>query len=622
MATRQRLRNSLDIRIAIIGNAECGKTTTLNALLKENYSSAVMSKRSAAVGCIACYNVQVGGSNENEESPIAAINMVEETTVQYNGEDVKTVTYEVDTQEEMVSMRKDTQLTFILIPGALEGSTKYHSYIVDQWDTFDAVIVVLDGKAGIQDDDVKLLKLVQQKFKEREIPALVLCNKIDNPEDEKLVKHANKAQSKVRKIFGIDSESKERSNPVFIPCSALHAYIYRAGARLTVYQFEDFDRDLMEVIGKEHIGSKNWKNMTHEERFRKTHAILADPKKFQEGMDDCGFTTVMTELNHHLGGAEKQEVIIQKQIDLTLSKITPMQSEWISQTILGVHQKQIVFAGGSVESSDPSQIRLREVFWTTFEEFQKQTFQKFVDTFPGNLPLVANPLQELIYYHKMVTRAKWMEEEQVIFARMKEFGRYYLKFLIKRESETNNPSKWSVACKVSPLDWHLIMRSIGLLSYDKLSCESFGPELIHCMDVAQETNMWKFNGFIGADKHCPHCAEKLDLTKVKPHLPRCKPCTLVFSNDAKTTTCGYCGHDKMVAETSQCTNCKYKREELPNLSKWIKVKYDADGNPTPVDAEKYKKVIHLEVPQSLEDPSHFGHPLYKMSSFISSKSSA
>ena len=540
--TTSLLRNVLEIRIAILGNSECGKTTVLNALLKENYSSAVMSKRSAAKGSVACYNVFVSGVNENSGgSPIADINMIEESTVSYNGEDIKTVSYEVETQYEMVRMRKDTQLTFILVPGTIEGSTKYHSYIVENWDTFDAAIVVLDGKAGINENDLKLLKLVRGNFKKREIPTMILCNKIDDPDNEKLMKHAAKAESKVKKIFNLDDESTERSKIVFVPCSALHAYIYRAGSRLTVYQFEEFDSDMMEIIGKVHFGSKTWKAMTHEERFRKTHKILADTKLFQEGMDKCGFTLVMDELNHHLGGAEKQEQMIQKQVDQTIKNLNPTQAEWISKTCLAVHQKQVLLASGAIESSDPSQVRLRKAFWKIFEEYQAITFQKFINTFPNNVQLVANPIQELMYYHKLVVRANWTDEENIVFARAKKFVRHYLKFLIKNEQETNEPLAWNITCKVSALDWNIIMNSICLLAFEKTICESFGPEIVKCRNIAQETYNWKINGFPGSEKCCPNCAGVLDKTEQSPHFSLCKPCGIVYMTSCNPTTCGHCG---------------------------------------------------------------------------------
>lgn len=607
------LRNVLEIRIAILGNSECGKTTVLNALLKENYSSAVMSKRSAAKGSVACYNVFVSGVDENSGgSPIADINLIDESTLTYNGEDVKTVSYEVETQYEMVRMRKDTQLTFILVPGTIEGSTKYHSYIVENWDTFDAAIVVLDGKTGISDDDIKLLKLVKEKFKNREIPTMVLCNKIDDPDNEKLMKHVAKAESKVKKIFHLDDESTERSNIVFLPCSALHAYIYRAGARLTVYQFEEFDSDMMEIIGKVHFGSKNWKAMTHEERFRKTHKILADPKLFKEGMDKCGFTLVMEELNHHLGGADKQEQMIKKQIDLTLKNLNPTQTEWISKTCLAVHQKQVLLASGAIESSDPSQIRLRETFWKVYEEYQAIMFQKFINTFPNNVQLVANPIQELMYYHKLVVRANWTDEERLVFARAKEFVRHYLRFLIKHEQETNEPLAWNITCKVSALDWNIIMNSICLLAFDKTICETFGPEIVKCRNIAQETYNWKLNGFPGSEICCPKCAGTLDKTKQTPQIPRCKPCGIVYTTSNDPVTCGYCGEAGLSSETFQCAKCNYKHEKLHDLKMWIKEKFGDDNTASPLCEKEYNKVIHLRVRETFSDPEHYGHPLHKL----------
>jgi GTPase Era involved in 16S rRNA processing len=97
-----------------------------------------------------------------------------------------------------------------------------------------------DGKKGFKEDEENFLKLLKENREKHSLPLIVVCNKIDDVEDEKLSKHVKKAQSKVEKILGINT-----SIPTFIPVSAIQAYVYRAGAQLTVYQFEDFDKDMM-----------------------------------------------------------------------------------------------------------------------------------------------------------------------------------------------------------------------------------------------------------------------------------------------------------------------------------------------------------------------------------------
>lgn len=653
-------KSVFEIKIALLGNSESGKTTTLNALLRENYGGAVMSKRKAKAASASAsasegtnrpiinYNVYVSGVNENNESNTdqGEIEVVTETeTLAWKDGDeeiqtqIQTVTYSIDIEKEIIPMHSQTAFSFAVIPGVVEGSgtTKckqpYLTYVTEKWDTFDAIIVVMDGKKGISDDDVTLLKVVKENLSKREIPIILLFNKIDNAEDEKLARHVKKAQVKVEKIFSINAINSEEAsttsknasaNPSFVPCSALHAYIYRAGARLTVYQFEDFDKDLMEVIGKVHVGSKNWKKMTHEERFRKTHAILADQKQFQEVMTDCGFDKVMSVLDHFLGGAQTQERLIQQQIDLSLKKLSPFQPEWISYTVFAAYKKQIKLSersSGSAEEALSRQSRLREAFWTTFEEYQAGTFQKFVNGFPARVHVVADPLQELVYYHKLVDLAKWEGEEEVVVDKMKAFVRRYLQFLFKHEHETNGNSSWSITSNISPIDWSVIWRSILLLSYDKSFCQAFGREQIICQALAQEANNWKANGFNGAEKNCPHCFTTLDKTKKKPFYPRCKGCCVVFMPGQAMTEsfdCAYCGNCKLGGQSRQCENCKCRHEELPNMKESLKFSYSEDGILVPADADKYNKVVHLDIVESLDDPNHFGHPIYKLCNFVAS----
>ena len=520
-------------------------------------------------------------------------------------------------------------------PG-FDESPEFADYVTEKWESFDAIIAVLDGKKGMSDKETELLQMLCDVCDEyRKIPLFVLINKIDNAEDKKQAKVIKKTRAAIEKIFGVDDRDEALKSlvdgggaapgqpfPVCVPASALHAYIYRAGARMTVDQFgSDFDRDLVALVGKEHLGSKPWKKLSHEERCRQTHAILSDPAKFSEGMSDSNFDKFLTALEHYLGGAQRQEEAIQKQIEQSLNKLSAFSSEWISYTLFSAYQTQRKLLATS-DNPDPSLkegTAMRETFWRTFQAYQDGIFAKFATTFPARVSMVANPLQELIYYHKLVDFAKWEGEEEKILDQMKLYVRRYLHFLIKHQQDTHGNTKWSMHSGVSPMDWKIIWRSVLLLSYDKDFCEMFGREKTICEDMVLEAHNWAASGFKGFDKHCTHCPAKLDKTRRKPQAPRCGSCKIIFLREApkESMDCLYCGNGN-VDESFQCNNCKCRYEAFPNLKEWLNFSYGDDCEIQPADPDNYEKVVHLDIPETLSDANHFGHPVYKFLEFAAS----
>jgi GTPase Era involved in 16S rRNA processing len=82
-------------------------------------------------------------------------------------------------------MRPDTQLVVIDVPGFDEdcASDKYKQWVSNNWNTVDCAIVVMNGKLGVNKDaHIGLLEFVKTNLKEkRDIPVIILCNKIDDP---------------------------------------------------------------------------------------------------------------------------------------------------------------------------------------------------------------------------------------------------------------------------------------------------------------------------------------------------------------------------------------------------------------------------------------------------------
>ena len=82
-------------------------------------------------------------------------------------------------------MRNDTRLVLVDIPGINEAHSHqlYLDYVKASWDGFDCVIVVIDANSGANtEEQINLLNLVKQYTEEiKDIPVIVLCNKVDNP---------------------------------------------------------------------------------------------------------------------------------------------------------------------------------------------------------------------------------------------------------------------------------------------------------------------------------------------------------------------------------------------------------------------------------------------------------
>lgn len=119
--------------------------------------------------------------------------------------------FDIELEEELIQMGEKTKLALIDIPGINEAGTgnKYKDYVSKNWHLFDCADLVVDGNHELRtDDQIYILKLVKEYLTKRDIPIIVLCNKIDyvTKDHEELVCIA---QAEVDKIFGVSSIGPE-----------------------------------------------------------------------------------------------------------------------------------------------------------------------------------------------------------------------------------------------------------------------------------------------------------------------------------------------------------------------------------------------------------------------------
>jgi small GTP-binding protein len=213
-----------EIKIALLGYVSVGKTTVLNALLKDKYSEVSMRRTTACVNYFRIHTATAKSEGDMQpkcDSIDKLLFTSTETLGVITNENAKLrdsgtflldgkvheETFDIEIDEPIISeMRADTQLVLVDIPGLNEADTKdmYRDYVTNKlWSTLDCVIVVMDVSQGVNtEEQVQLLEMVKQNCKEKKnVPILVVCNKVDDPDNAEIMELVNEVRAKVELIF-------------------------------------------------------------------------------------------------------------------------------------------------------------------------------------------------------------------------------------------------------------------------------------------------------------------------------------------------------------------------------------------------------------------------------------
>jgi hypothetical protein len=113
--------------------------------------------------------------------------------------------FDIHVREPLCEMRPDTKLVLEDTPGINEAGAdgKYPSYVREHWLDFDCLVVEMDGRHGAStEEQVRLLDFVHDSSKKaKNIPVVIFCSDLDNPEDPEQKKLVKKAREEVHRIF-------------------------------------------------------------------------------------------------------------------------------------------------------------------------------------------------------------------------------------------------------------------------------------------------------------------------------------------------------------------------------------------------------------------------------------
>jgi GTPase SAR1 family protein len=476
--------------------------------------------------------------------------------------------FDIQLEEPLCEMRDNTQLVLIDIPGVNEADSmsKYKEYVKSKWDTFDCVIVVMDAVQGVNtEEQVDLLRFVKKNNDEqKDIPTIILGNKVDDPEDSEKQLMVQESRDKVVEIFGDGCSEKGvksvlkaakdgegctegKAEATFIPISAMHAFLYRKASKLTLERFKALDKTTIDKIGHEEVGRK-WRSMSEEEKFSTIQAAVSDPSEYQERLSATNFDNFLSILSYYVGGENVQTHLLKKQLDARLDAISS--SECISDQIHSIFNMATAIGV-------PTKT-LKGKFWGYYRKCEDSTFVLF----DGNPDpsVLATPLSELLKYQELV-KILGMDDEidhirshvkkllwrqlKVLFGKLAEwdFGDWYVKTLSvegsssgkrrsgkdsgkdsgkgssagrgskqtkvtstaqgRKEKERSRNLKWR---HLSPNDWITILESISLSTCDIHFREVFGIEYFKLQRLLVSYQHQYDPTFKGSSCVCSECA--------------------------------------------------------------------------------------------------------------------
>jgi GTP-binding protein EngB required for normal cell division len=570
---------------------------------------------------------------DNPRSADSVLNEITEDNLRIrenNCEGVQEKHFHVELKEEIIPMANNTRLVIVDIPGINEAGTdnKYKEYVCKFWHTFDCVVLVMDGKQDAHtDEQTFILNLVHDNLDKRNIPIIILCNKVDHvsEEQEDLVRIA---REHVETIFNVSSleeslktilETKTQvrllsevkpQSPVFIPVSAIQAYIYQTASRMDLERFKTLDKLLIDEFGRNMLGKVSWRKLSDDDKVQKVYDIARDPIYFEEGIKECNFDKFLTVLNYVLRGEELQKEIVQEQINVALDGLrSSVDHTDITCYLRTAYEKLRLLDNATITEND-----LTSTFWACYDKLEESVFSQLtISRSTQNICLLAMPMDELIMYHQLSHDAGWSDEKVKAVKTMKELVRRLIGYLLEHER------KDIVSCKGNPwfqkletfslYDWGLIRSSFLLMSNDPFFIEAFGREKALIETVARK---WPCTPPFSSYSLCYICGDHLKV--LNDNWKSCVKCKMNFGQEGNKVS--FPCHPTCLEDGEACATCGFVRVRYGDE---LDMSFDVSTRAlVPIHQEKYNKFVAIEIPASLSDTNHFGHIVWKFCQFMKS----
>ncbi|CAB9524532.1 expressed unknown protein [Seminavis robusta] len=643
-----------EIRIGVIGYVSVGKTTVINALFGEEFGEVAMKRTTAVVNSFrisspedAMATMKVEDQDSSDESvtlvskKLSASVTLKETSTDNasfrNSNDVKEKTFDIELEESLHKMRPDTKLVIVDVPGINEAGTssKYKDFVNSNWHTFDIVVLVMDARQGVNtEEQLDLLKLVKDNLtSSKDVPVIILANKVDDPFDREQKALLDEAREAIANLFGVGDreralqlllnplETKKGQAkrlkqdqtdlfPVVIPISAMHAFVYRCGSRLSFDEFIKMDKDFIEKIGKHSYGWQ-WHQFGEEGQLQKAFKAVSETDLRKGGMIASNFEAFVKVLQCCIGDKQQQTLHIEHQVKVALERM----KQASPGSDLGT---ELITAYTKLEAIGRPVSHLPKAFWASFDRLKNEAFNDFkTNNSPASF---TQPIGQLCNYHRALQALQWPNEMEKVAKNAKALAVECAVLVIESD-------KFS---QLSESDQSLIVGSMLLSSSEtafnlhfgflRLYLESKRPyasgRVCTHRPSGRECYFQQCNGRLSTCPSsygngvelCGSCSRYWIMIDFKHANENCPYCLIRGSGNWPLSAAK---KDGVGLHSVRCNSgCTRTFVFFPPTFRDVKMKAEG-GQLVPVDENVYKKAVTVDVPDSPEDPNHFGHVLWK-----------
>ena len=514
-ATANHVVPSFDVKVAVLGGSKSGKSTVLNAFFQEQFTD---SSRNG----VNYYELSRRNTCNGRQNITHLPNKDNTVAVGKSGKKVTEHHFDVELEADILhEMRDDARLVFVDVPSFFPKGSHYLDYLEKKWDDMDCAIVVLDVMSDNSAENVTIMNFVKHCLKKRkDLPIVVVCNKVDDTEDEELMAMVDAVRKESLAVILGEKSREVVTNLAFIPISAKSAYWYRSASKLPFEEFTKIDKSVIDEMGREEIGRFRWKRMSTEEQYMAVYSIMQDEEEYRARLRASNFDILINSLDHFIGGRKKQDRMIRRQLESSLKKLTHDSGYY--DRLMSIYRQSLVL--------DRPTSHLKETFWALYSKSYHEAYAKFEKS-PSNVAVMHGPLQVLMRYaselheelHRSSEAADEKEEDaKKIVALMKSAIKQQCGLIVKKANQwkksreqrggkapnnnnlpehwkwLENRSQWKNTCTglvvpgnedenpgfrltswddMTPRDWITVIDSIMLMSYNKYFCEHFGAEI-------------------------------------------------------------------------------------------------------------------------------------------------
>ena len=310
------------INVALLGCVSVGKSTLMNSLFVETYSSMKM-KRTTMVPQVYFESEQEGMDVDVIKSENDNINKnliyKSENKIPLKIDDISEVKYLVPRVHNLVHLNKNVFLTVYDVPGVNDQATKdlYFQYIDTNFFKFDIIMYVVDITSAMNtSEEIELLKKIITKCKENKEQfdihnkLIVIANKCD---DMYLNKKKLTLEDELQEMFSqLSNTVKTTCDEIFpelefqiVPLSSEDSYIYRMYDKDPEH---DIEPKYVNKFGCNEYGKSRWNRLKDKDKKRKIKELM-EGMDINETLELTGFLQLKKQLNSFLNTYNQRKFI-------------------------------------------------------------------------------------------------------------------------------------------------------------------------------------------------------------------------------------------------------------------------------------------------------------------------